>query len=473
MLFGGLDVGTTGCKVSIYNEHGEFIHNSYCEYESTRNSNVHEIDAESVWQGVKKVLYAALDEVGEIHAVTVTTFGESFVLLDSDDNVLLPSMLYTDTRGSDEAKRLDSDMVMNITGVKPHSMYSIPKLMWIRENMREIYEKTDKILLFQDYIIYMLTKNRQIDYSLAARTMGFDIRKRTWSEEIFEMACIDKGKMSTPVCAGTSAGYAKLSGLENTIIVNGCHDQMAAVLGGGVFSEGNAIDCTGTVACTTPVFTEIPQDNAFYDEGYCVVPHIFEGQYVCYAVSFAGGAALKWYKDNFASEISYKDLDKAIADEPTGILLVPHFAGAGTPYMDEDAEAIFAGITLGTTKLSLYRAVMEGVAYEMRLNHERLKDFGISIDTLYCAGGGAKSDAWLQIKADVLGREVVALADTESGALGGAMLAAIGAGISIDDAKKSFVGLGKSYKPDMKKHEEYSKLYAKYKEIYKASKLWR
>ena len=473
MYIGGLDIGTTGCKLSVYDSCGKFIKNTYCEYESERNDAVQQIDAGSVWEAVKKVITKTASEV-KLDAMGVTSFGESFVMLDEDDNILMPSMLYTDKRGSEEYKVFEGLKTEEITGAKPHGMYSLAKIMWVKKNMPEIYEKTKRILLFQDFIVYKLTKNAQIDYSLACRTMGFDIKNKCWSQKMFDIAGVDIEKMSKPVAGGTIAGKISSPELDigDVTIVSGCHDQLAALIGAGVSGVCTAIDGTGTVECITPVLDKIPQNSEFYSMGYTIVPHILKDKYVCYAFSFTGGAALKWYRDNFMPQQSYKELDEKTKDKPTGILIMPHFAGAATPYMDENSKAVFSGITLGTDKYDIYKAIMEGVTFEMLLNLENLDKNGIRIDKLYAAGGGANSSVWLQIKADILNKEIIALDAPEAGAMGTVMFAgkAVGAFESMESARDIMVREKKRYYPDKAKHEEYMKYYEKYKQIYEFGK---
>jgi len=475
MKIGGIDVGTTGCKLTVYNEKGEFLHNSYVTYEISRNTGEHEINGEVILDGVKAVIKETAEQVGSLDAIGVTTFGETFVMLDKEDTVIFPSMLYTDPRGTEEAATFDASKVMQIAGVKPHAMFSIPKIMWVKNNRPDIYEKADKILLFEDYIVYMLTGKAQIDVSLASRTMGLDIRVCQWSEEIFDFAGIDIGKMSKVVPSGTVAGeikpeLAKELGMEKTVIVNGCHDQVASATGAGVFEAGMAVDGTGTVECITPVFDQIPENEALYQGSYAVVPYIEKGKYVCYAFSFTGGAAIKWFRDNFAKEISYRDLDAQVTDHPGQILVLPHFAGAATPYMDSFSKAAFVGVTLETTKADLYQAVMEGVTYEILLNVNRLRQAGILPKQLYATGGGASSPVWLQMKADILGVPMTALDAPEVGAVGTIMLTgvAIGAFDSIQAAAKVLVKEGKTYYPREEKHTAYMAMYETYEKLYDA-----
>lgn len=475
MKIGGIDVGTTGCKLTVYNEKGELLGKSYKEYEVSRKTGEHEIDAVTVFEGIKTVIKETVKITGNIDAIGVTTFGETFVMLDENDNALLPSMLYTDSRGTEEAKLFDAQKVAMIAGVKPHSMYSLPKIMWVKKHIPDVYKKAKRILLFEDYAIYMLTGNAQIDRSLAARTMALDIRNYQWSKELFDFAGIDMNKMSKVVPSGSIAGEIKDSlcaelGLSKTLIINGCHDQVAATLGAGIIEKGFAIDGTGTVECVTPVFDKIPENENVYDSNYPIVPYVIEGQYVCNALSFTGGAAIKWFRDNFAPNLSYKELDEMIDASPGSIMVLPHFAGGGNPYMDSFSKAAFIGITLETTVSDLYKAVMEGVTYEMLLNLTYLRTAGISPKQLYATGGGASSSVWLQMKANILGVPITALDAPEVGAAGTVMLAgiAVGAFENLEKAKSVMVKEKKTYLPDEELHKKHMEVYNRYKKIYEA-----
>lgn len=479
MIIGGLDVGTTGCKLTAYDDKGNFIYNSYKEYEVSRHSGEHEFDAAVIFDAVCEVIKDTTQKY-ELSAIGVTTFGESFIALDENDNVLMPSMLYTDPRGEEERKMLcealGEEKITNISGVKPHQMYSLPKIMWIKNNRPEVFAKIKRIMLMEDYIVYKLTGNAYIDYSLAARTMAFDIRNKCWSDEIFDAAGIDKNLLSAPVPAFNIAGKIKAEflekfGIKNCVkIVNGAHDQVAAAVGSGVFEVGQAVDGTGTVECVTPVFDKIPKSEKLYAEGYSVVPYVFEGTYVCYALSFTGGAALKWFRDNFSKDKSYAELDSAVKDEPSGILILPHFAGAANPYMDSGSKAAMIGITLEHTDADIYKALMEGVTYEIMTNIEHLESFGIKPEKLYATGGGASSDVWLQIKADILNRPVTALLAKEAGACGTCMMAGVAIGIYKDlyEAKSAFVKEKETFIPNFDSAKKYKNCYNVYKKIYDA-----
>ena len=492
MSLGGLDIGSTGCKVTVYDEEGNYLYRTYRDYPVSRKTGEHEVMAEDIWKGVREVLADAGSHYPDLKALGVTSFGESCVLLDEEDRPIRAVLLYTDPRGSEECRELEAalgrEKLERITGVAPHSMYSLPKLMWIRKHRPEQFGRAKRILMMEDYIIYMLTGSAVIDYSLATRSMGFDIRALEWSQEVFQAAGIDSGLFSRPVRSGTPAGtvrpeMAKALGLpEGLLLVPAGHDQAAAAVGSGVFKADRAVDMAGTVECITPVFEGIPEDRRIYDGGYAIVPYVIPGNYVTYAFTFSGGALVSWFINNFAKEEKrrakelgcsvYELLEEGMKDGPTGILVLPHFAGAGTPYMDGGSKGAVVGLTLDHSASDLYRAMMEGVTYEMMLNMERLAEAGIRPQKLRAAGGGAASAVWMQMKADMLNLPIVSLGNAEAGAAGCAMLAGVAAGVYKDlgEAARTMLKEKDTYLPRQEMHEAYQEYYEKYRRLYEASR---
>lgn len=490
MYVAGLDVGTTGSKIAVFDSQCNLIDVFYKEYDVNRQGGNHEIDFNVVLESVLEVLKKAASAY-KIESLGVTSFGETFVMLDENDNALAPSMLYTDPRGQEESKKLSDiigeEKITLKTGTTPHAMYSISKLMWHKNNNPELLAKCQRVLLGEDFIIYSLTGNAQIDYSLAARTGAFDIENLCYDQEIFDAAGIDMNLMSKPVVSGTSAGVITQKikdfvGIDYDItIVNGCHDQIAAMIGAGVFSDDTAMDGTGTVECIPVIFKNKPMDLEVYRKGYSVVPYLDFG-YACYALSFTGGATLKWFRDNFAElenaqanadgKNVYGVLDSKIPQDPTGILVLPHFAGAATPYMDNNSKAAFLGITLETTKFDIYKALMEGTSYEMLLNFNELRAFTGDIKEIRATGGGASSDVWLQIKADILGMDVSAIEGSQTGIAGSAALAGAAVGVyeSYIWAIEKMAKIRKTFTPNPAAHEKYASLYKKYAGLYNAVK---
>ena len=474
MYIGGLDIGTTGCKIVLFDECGRQVKTAYREYNIKRNRGFHEVDIDAVYSSVKEVLKETAEF--DVGAVGVTSFGETFVILDECDLPLAPSMLYTDPRGKDECEdiinRFGAKELALKTGAMPHEMYSVSKLMWIKNNMPYVFEKAKHILLMQDFIVYMLTGVCQIDYSLAARTGAFDIKKKQWIDEIFIYCGIDKKLMSEPVPSGTSAGKirpqaAKELGIsENITIVSGCQDQIAALAGANVLENGRAMDGIGTVECVPVIMDDVPEDLYIYSCGYSIVPHI-NGKYACYVLSYAGGASLKWFRDNI-SNVSYDEMNKKVSEKPTDLLIMPHFAGAATPYMDTGSRAAVFGLTFEHDIWDIYKALMEGTSYEIMLNLQKLCNLGINISQIMATGGGSNSDVWLQIKADVFGAEISVLDTAEVGAAGTAQIAGKAIGVYGDDIRLAKVK--KTFYPNFEKHFYYLKQLEKYKKIYNASK---
>jgi len=488
-MLGGIDVGTTGCKITIYENDGTLAYQAYRDYPVTR-AGEHEVQASAIWQGVQEVIKDAALHCKDIQAIGITSFGESCVLLDEKDEPILPVMLYTDIRGKEQSERLaekiGSEYIEQVTGVHPHEMYSLPKVMWIKERRPEEFAKAKHICMMEDYVIYMLTGNAVIDYSLAARSLGFNIHKLEWSNSIFEAAGIDKKLFSKPVISGTKAGTVKkdlaeaLGLSQDVVIVPVGHDQVAAAIGSGVFEKGTGIDGAGTVECIAPLYEGIPEGRTMAEGGYAVIPYVIPGHFVTYAFSYAGGALISWYIQNFAKyekqlakesgRSVYEILEENMKDEPTGILVLPHIAGAATPYMDMDAKGAVTGLTISHNASDVYRAMMEGVCYEMVLNMEWLEEAGIRPGKLRATGGGASSKVWMQMKADMLNVPIVSLGNAEAGAVGCAMMAGIATGVfkDLQDAAGVMITEGATYYPRREKHEAYMAHYARYRELYKA-----
>ena len=495
MKIAGLDIGTTGCKLTVFDEKGTYLDKSYKDYPVKRSGGEHEVDAEAIMDGVYMVIREMAGKYADIAGIGVTSFGETCVLADENGKPLHMAMLYTDPRGAAECeeltRKMDGRTIASITGVKPHEMYSLPKLMWLKRNRPEIYAKARHVFLMEDYVVFALTGAAQIDYSLATRTMAFDITSLKWSEEIFKIADIDMGLMSKPVPTGTSAGavrpeIAKELGLSaDTQIVSISHDQVAAAVGAGVFDSDTAVDGAGTVECVTPVYDGLPELEVMYAGNYAVVPYVVPGKYVAYAFSYTGGALIQWCVDTLAKKekelaveqgVSVNELlegkyRKLYKEEcPTGMLVLPHFAGAATPYMDTGSKGVMVGLTAATAVCEIYRACMEDVVYEMMLNMECLKDSGVHFTMLQATGGGARSKVWMQMKADALDMPITALKTVDAGTVGSAMLTGIAVGCFTDlqDAAAHMVEKREVYKPRKEMHEKYQEIYQRYRKLYEA-----
>lgn len=317
-------------------------------------------------------------------------------------------------------------------------------------------------MLICDYIGYLLTGERVIDYSLASRTGAFDIGKSEFSKEILGLVNISEALFSTPKRAGTIVGKLKDSVLiewgitGDPVLVLGSHDQVCTALGAGVLNVGEAVDGMGTVECITTLFENKPTDAEMGRQGYPCVPYAIEGLYCTYILNYSCGSTVNWfrkkilhgYKGEEKDFFSY--IEKDMRNEPTGILTLPYFGGASTPYQDLNAKGVIVNLTMETTDSVLYKSVMEGTAMEMRLNADVIGRYGITVKNLVATGGGANSEKWIQLKADIQNVPIKVLRSSEGGLCGCAMLQAVALGgvKDLNEAKKTFVRYSREYLPD-------------------------
>lgn len=487
MRIAGIDIGTTACKVSVFEQDGTFVRALEREFSARSGVGAFEVDVEALFDCIASLLGDLGRDAESLAAIGVTSFGETCALVGEDGKPLRGAMLYTDVRGTEEAlalsERFSAEFLAETTGLSADPMYSLPKILWVRAHEPELFAKIKYIFLIQDYIVWRLTGRRQIDWSLASRTLCFDVRKHAWNRELLEYAGLSADMFSAPVPTGTKAGPLRaeladaLSLPQGVEVVSISHDQVAAVVGAGAMRGGMAVDGGGTVQCVTPVFEGFP-DGARMQEGkFSVVPTLRDNLYVSYAFLFTGGALLQWFRDKLclAGEKGgafYGEMNREVPDGPSGLLALPHFDGAATPYMDPNATGAILGLSVRTTRAQVYHALMEGVAYEMRVNLEMLENAGIRVKELRATGGAARSPQWLQMKADILNVPITVLSEAQCGTVGCVMLAGMACGLyaSLPEAEAIFVHPGKTYAPRADKHAEYMKQYARYRRLYAAVK---
>lgn len=479
-----IDVGTTCCKCQLFSQNGDILEYISEEYGFLHLDGRNYIDTEKIWFCLKKMI-AEIATRNEINSVCVSSLGEAFVLLDKDDNLLFPPMLYTDSRGADEAAEISriigDEKAFFISGVVPHSMYSVSKLLWIRNHHKEIYKEADKLLLVGEYIGYLLTGERVIDYSLASRSGVFDIEKLEFSREMLDALDIPTSFFSKPMRAGSVVGevdkrLTKELGINGSpVLVLGSHDQICTSLGAGLLNAGDAVDGMGTVECITALFENKTDNVKMGKQGYPCVPYAVEGLYCTYILNFSCGSTINWYRKEIMHGYSGEEsdffayMDKRLPSQPTDLLVLPYFGSAATPYQDSSARGAIIGLTTETKDAELYKAVLEGTAMEMRFNAEIANEYGINVKELVATGGGSNSKKWIQIKSDIQNLPIKILRSSEGGACGCAMLSAVamGSAANLSEAKDIFVKYTESFCPNQESHESYEPSYQKYKKIYK------
>jgi xylulokinase len=481
MNYLSIDIGTTCCKSQLFSSTGEILKYIAEEYDFKNIDGINYVNIDRIKSIIKQTLKTISSEY-QISSICISSLGESFVLLDKDDNVLFYPMLYTDTRGEKEAEEIKdiigAETAFLTTGVVPHSMYSLSKLLWIKNNYPDIFAKADKVMLMCDYFGYLLTGERVIDYALASRTGAFDIEKLCFSEKILTAFDIPVSWFSIPKRAGSIVGKIKQEWGINADLVLGSHDQVCAALGAGVLDVGDAADGMGTVECITTLYKDKPTNVEMGQQGYPCVPYAIDGLYCTYILNFSCGSTVNWvrkkimhgYRGDEKDFFTY--IEKGMSDEPTGILTLPYFGGASTPYQDLNAKGVVVNLTTETTDSDLYKSVMEGTSMEMRLNAETVGRYAITVEKAVATGGGANSEKWLQIKADIQNIPYKILRSPEGGLCGCAMLQAVALGGAKDlyKARDIFVQYEKEFIPNTDKHNAYETQYKKYKGLYKTIK---
>lgn len=489
----GLDVGTSGCKAVAFDERGHALVSAGREYAPTAcPPGTLEIDPNHVWNAVAACLHevAGACRADPIAALSVSGFGEAAVPVDRAGQALMNGILFTDPRGRAELEaltgKLGTEELSRRTGLPPHPMYTLLRLMWLRDHQPELYRQTRSYLQFAEYVAFRLTGEAATGHSLAARTMAFNVSALAWDETILEAAGIPKDLFARALPGGAVIGAvlpsvaAELGLPKGVLVAAGGHDQPCAALGSGVIDGGQAIDSIGTSECITTSFDRPVLDRALFQMNYHCGPHVAPGKYVTFAYTMSAGALLQWFRDTIGRAerqeadrlgISvYELMQGRIGSEPTGLLVLPHLDGGGTPSLDPQSRGAILGLGRRTTAAEIYRAMLEGVTFEMRHNLECLGGLGIRVDSLKACGGGARSAQWLQMKADILNRPIATLENGEAGALGAAMLAGVAAGLWPDAASacQNMARESRRFEPDPKMAGRYEPNYRRYRRVYPA-----
>jgi len=435
----GLDVGTTTIKGQILNQYGDVL--AY-EEEATpvlEKDKISYISPQSLQKSTFKVIRSLAKQVnGEINVMCFSSFGEAFTLIDNQGQTICDFILFISSIGNEEIDQLDKKIsrqkIQSIAGVNPNRMFSISKLLYIKNHQPNLYKRAQKLLLVAPFIVYALTGVVQCDYTLASRTMCLDVKNKTWSKDIIEKANLNINLFPplhecSEIVGQIKSDIARQLGINsNCIVLASGHDQLMAAIGSGINKQGMAADGTGTAECLTIAFKDIPTNESFYDSNYCIVPYIIPHTYITYAFTSTGGGLLKWFKDKllpienkaFITEGKdfYQEYSNKKINLPTSLLVLPHFDGTGTPYLDAESMGAIIGLTQSTTRGEIYFALMESTTFEIRLNISLLEKEGIHINEIIATGGGAKSDSWLQMKSDILNQKITTVVQSETGIYG-------------------------------------------------------
>ncbi len=487
----GLDIGTTGCKAILFDGDGTLLAKASREYGvDIPRPQWAEQDIENVWMLAKESIQETVSLSGtkDIIAISLSVHGEAVTPVDAKGNVLRPTILGMDTRTDEQNDWLREHFgereLFDLTGMPIHTINTLPKLLWIKQHEPEIWEQTDKFLLVEDYLIQKMTGQAVVSDCLASRTQLFDLRAGEWSRIILAELSLEPDRLSKVEPSGTAVGelssklVAEFGLARAPVVVTGGHDQACGALGVGLTEAGLAMVSTGTAEVVEVALDSPAINQTLFEGNISVYKHVVPNLYLAMTLNHSGGMTLRWFRDEFCEpqielaaqtgEDAYDLLLRDVSEGPTGLLLLPHFSGSGTPTFDTASKGAILGLTYATKRTDFAKAILEGLTYELRLNLDLLTNGGVQIDVLRAIGGGAKSSLWLQLKADITGIPVVVPKTTEAAGLGAALLAGVGAGIYPNPAEAAmrFLQFDREYHPDTETQPTYNHMFDLYRRIY-------
>lgn len=474
----GVDIGTTGCKAAVYSAEGQCLARAYREYPTLHPApGWAELDSADVWakcrQVIAEVAFAARQD--PVRALSVSSMGEAMTPVSKERQILGNAILCSDVRGDEYVRVFQEQLGQeafyqinpNILGIA----YSMPKLAWLRDHAPGLYDDADRFLLWSDLVCFMLGGDPITSYSHANRTLLFDVHQCDWSPTLLELAGLDRSKLpevwpSGTVCGTVSESIAPELGLRpGVLLVVGGHDQCCNALGAGVRSPGQAVCGIGTFECYAPAFRMPADPLVMMRHGLSIEHHVVPDLFLTFAYN-QSGSLVRWFRDTFASADKvltppgidiYDVLGAEMPAEPTSLLVLPYFEPTGPPHYVSDATGAIVGLRTSTQRGEILKAIMESTTLYFLECFEALRSLGLGVQEYVATGGGAKSDIWLQIKADVLGVPFVRPRDTEASTLGAAMLAGVacGAYASFEEAVTVMVHRDRVFMPDPERHARY------------------
>lgn len=476
----GIDLGTTGIRSIVYDERLRELGCDYREYSLiTFSATCIEQDAHTWWELVRQTIAAALEKSGQpggnVAGIGISSQGIAFLPVDGQFEPMMNAISWLDSRADEEAAELLSDFgareIYEITGKRPNGIYVLPKLMWLKKNCPDIFNKAAHFLMAHDFILAKLCGKAITDCTMASGTMMFDITERRWSGKLLARCGVDAAKLPEVLEAGHAAGtilphIADELGLgRDVVIAVGGQDQKCASLGAGI------ADHAATVSLGTAAAISRKWNSPRFD-GEMRIPcfaGLQPGSWVTEGVLSTAASSLKWLRQTFFSVKAYHELDDMASEKQTeGLFFYPHLAGTSSPDWFSDSCGCYYGIRLNTTPGEMIRALYEGVAFQIRKNIEIMQDDASVVSELRLFGGGAASPAWCRIIADVTGLPVRVPESDEVACVGAAMLAGLAAGIyPALSQPQGLVAMACGYTPDRNMKVHYDGLFNQYVKIEK------
>jgi xylulokinase len=489
MNFLGIDVGTSGSRAVLIDTQGRIVSSATVEHApfASPQTGWAEQDARDWWRASAAAVRAVLSKDGvraeEIGAVGFSGQMHGAVLLDERDEVLRPSIIWCDQRTDAQCRALTAKVgaarLIELTCNPALTGFTLPKMLWVRELEPEVWSRARAVLLPKDYVRFRLTGDKATDVSDASGMLLLNVAERKWSDAMLDATELDEKMLpcvyeSQEVTGTISAAGAEATGLRaGTPVVGGAGDQAAGAVGMGIVRPGTVSATIGTSGVVFAVTDRPSLDPRGRVHTFC---HAIPERWHVMGVTQAAGLSLRWFRDQFGASVDdgrdpYERLSEEAASVRAGAdgaLWTPYLMGERTPHLDPNARAALVGLTANHTRAHVIRAILEGVAFSLRDTFEIFKEMSVPVETIRLGGGGARSNLWRQIQADVYGHEVEVVEAEEGAAYGAALLAGVGGGAwpSVDAACADVVRVAGRVKPQPDTVELMNRQYAAFRALY-------
>ena len=482
MLYIGIDLGTSAVKLLLMNEKGEIKNIVSKEYPLYfPNPGWSEQKPEDWYEQSMAGLKELLDGFDKSQVAGISFGGQmhGLVILDKDDNVIRPALLWNDGRTFEECDYLNDvigkETLSKYTANISFTGFTAPKILWVKNKEPENFAKIAKIMLPKDYIAYKLTGVHCTDVSDASGMLIFDVQNRCWSKEMCDICGITEAQLAKVYESYETVGtvlpeIAKELGIPETVkVAAGAGDNAAAAVGTGTVGDGMcniSLGTSGTIFISSAKFG-VDKYNALHSFAHA------DGSYHLMGCMLSAASCNKWWMDEIIGTKEYAEEQKAITTlGENHVYFLPYLMGERSPHNNPNARGTFIGMTMDTTRADMTQAVLEGVAFALRDSLEVARSLGINIERTKICGGGAKSPLWKKIVANVLNLKVDMIESEEGPAMGGAMLAAVACGeyASVEDIASKLVKVVDTVEPDPELVAKYEDRYQRFKEIYPACK---
>lgn len=480
MLFVGVDLGTSSVKLVLMDENGNIIKIASREYPLYfPKTGWSEQNPADWWNGFVTGMEELTKDINkdDIRGISFGGQMHGLVILDEDDNVLRPAILWNDGRTGKECdyynKTIGREKISELTGNMAFTGFTAPKLLWLKSNEPEIFGKISKIMLPKDYLAYRLSGVHCTDVSDASGMLLFDVKNKCWSEEMCELTGIKSSMLAKIFESYEAVGnilpsVAEELGLsKDVLIVAGAGDNAAGAVGTGTLGHGMcsvSLGTSGTVFISTNDYAVDP-NNTMHTFAHA------DGKYHFLGCMLSAASSNKWWMDEIIGTKDYAGEQSKIEKlGENSVYYLPYLMGERTPHNNANARGVFAGLSLNTSRADMTLAVLEGVSYALRDSIEIARSLGIEISRIRVLGGGAKSPLWCRILANVMNVSVDRINCEEGPGYGAAILAAVGCGVyeNVQAAADKFIYVTDTIEPDSVLVEKYEKRYQVFKSIYPA-----